>query len=261
MPEVFLGWDVGAWHCERNAKSRDALCALTLGEDGNPVLLGTPWRGNLREQIGGKADPVSEMFRCLKVELPTQGGITIAIDAALGWPREFRHLLLNDEAPGLIGDRPFENGLLYRETDRVLKKSGYRPLSVVQDMISSQSTKAMTFLVRAGLTSTSIGIWERGGGGAPRVTAIETYPAPAECSVSCSGLKASLMSDERFVGTLKGKDSVDKDLRDALVCAVISYLFSKQRNRLLAPEDSPNAVPKEEGWIWLPQDCYAPGTS
>ena len=44
---LYIGWDVGGWNCERNPTSRDAIVIL----DANLEIVGTPWRGNLRECI------------------------------------------------------------------------------------------------------------------------------------------------------------------------------------------------------------------
>jgi hypothetical protein len=48
--KYYVGWDVGAWHCDRNAKSRDALCVLKAGEDG-PEITGVVWRDNLKPKL------------------------------------------------------------------------------------------------------------------------------------------------------------------------------------------------------------------
>ncbi len=40
----FVGWDVGAWNCDKNGTSRDAIVIL----DEQRVIVGEPWRGNLR---------------------------------------------------------------------------------------------------------------------------------------------------------------------------------------------------------------------
>jgi hypothetical protein len=39
----FIGWDVGGWNCDKNAKSRDALAIL----DAYLNLVDKPRRGNL----------------------------------------------------------------------------------------------------------------------------------------------------------------------------------------------------------------------
>ena len=42
----YIGWDVGAWNCDKNRKSRDAIVVL----DGEKTVKGI-WRGNLRKTI------------------------------------------------------------------------------------------------------------------------------------------------------------------------------------------------------------------
>lgn len=44
-----IGWDVGGWNCDKNQNNRDAIVIL----DTNHEIVGSPWRGNLRECING----------------------------------------------------------------------------------------------------------------------------------------------------------------------------------------------------------------
>jgi hypothetical protein len=257
MVEAFLGWDVGAWHCDRNQKSRDALCALSLGNGGRPVLAGQPWRGNLRQALAREgSDPIAEMLRLAQVDPLGIGGVTVAIDAALGWPNAFRNLLIRGEVSEVIGETPFENKLLYRETDRVLKQNGHRPLSVVQDMISSQSTKAIVFLKRAGLVRTEPGIWRSADGTKPQVTAIETYPTPCQVHEAFAESCAEISSCEGFIKVCGKREHVEKDVRDSLYCALVAFAFATDREQLLSPEEAGSEIPLEEGWIWIPKQCY-----
>jgi len=54
-PRYFVGWDVGGWNCDRNAKSRDAVLIL----DEPLRIVGGSWRGNLRDAIN-EADTTRE---------------------------------------------------------------------------------------------------------------------------------------------------------------------------------------------------------
>lgn len=45
--ELFIGWDVGSWNCDKNPSSRDTLVVL----DSQRKLTGEPWRGSLRRVI------------------------------------------------------------------------------------------------------------------------------------------------------------------------------------------------------------------
>jgi hypothetical protein len=65
----YIGWDVGAWHCDDNPTSRDAIAIL----DDQLSLVGEPWRGNISELIlklntGLKVEGlIEELFRrCLE---------------------------------------------------------------------------------------------------------------------------------------------------------------------------------------------------
>ena len=85
---VFVGWDVGAWNCDKNRRSRDALCVLTL-RDSEPSVVGKPWRGNVRDVLvrhEGSA-LVEALLQRVEVDGDETGHVTIAIDAPLGWPR------------------------------------------------------------------------------------------------------------------------------------------------------------------------------
>ncbi|GAB4215627.1 MAG: hypothetical protein OHK0013_41380 [Sandaracinaceae bacterium] len=94
MMDLFLGWDVGAWNCDRNRESRDALCALEMGASG-PLLVGTPWRGNLRDVLVAHEGSalVDALLRQLNVAADEAQHVTIAIDTLLGWPRRMIELV------------------------------------------------------------------------------------------------------------------------------------------------------------------------
>lgn len=86
--DLFLGWDVGAWNCDQNPRSRDALCALEI-RGAEPVIVGKVWRDNLRELLcvhEGSA-LVDAMLKLLDVDPDKQGHLTIAIDTPLAWPK------------------------------------------------------------------------------------------------------------------------------------------------------------------------------
>ena len=238
--EIFLGWDVGAWHCDHGG-SRDALCALTTDSSGTPRLIGESWRNNLRETLNEHHGwgLLEKMLRLVGIEPHLADRVTVAIDTPLGWPIAFLALLTEGRIPSKIPPKQSQNELLFRETDRLLLNNGHRPLSVVQDMISSQSTKGLFFLERADLDLCETGIWLSEG---ERVTAIETYPTPCRSS----GLLGHFYKE---IDLGKG---VSVDTLDSLWCALVAFTFVTRRNELRPPDN----VPPEEGWIWLPRDCY-----
>ncbi|MFM7295936.1 MAG: hypothetical protein ACKO4Q_01780, partial [Planctomycetota bacterium] len=174
MGAFFLGWDVGAWNCDRNPRSRDALCALVA--DGSRFrLVGKTWRGNLRELLVNRSgiDLVEGFLELVEVRRTPPDGLIIAIDAALGWPAAAT-VLLEKQRTVAVPEVAIRNPYLFREQARILSESGIRPLSVVRDMIGSQSLKAMHFLARSKLRSDGRGAWVGEG-----VVAIETYPCAA----------------------------------------------------------------------------------
>jgi hypothetical protein len=258
MTEVALGWDVGAWHCEAG-ESRDSLFALVPDEEGRPRLAGNPWRGGLRETLNafeGKA-LVPAILALVGIEASADSAVTLAIDTPLGWPKAFTDLLTHRRLPDSIHEMRLKNEILYRRTERILIENGHRPLSVVQDMISSQSTKGMFFVGKAGLAAASTGVWSAAAGpGVPRVTAIETYPAPCKMGGSLEPYFAAISGHERVVKACGGGRHVAADIQDALYCALVAFAFATDRGALRAPEECIEPVPAEEGWIWVPKQCY-----
>ena len=245
MSDLFLGWDAGAWNCDRNRESRDALCALELGGSG-PVLVGTPWRGNLRDLLVAHAghDLVGALLRRLDVGADDSRHVTIAIDTPLAWPRRMLELV----TVGTCIDVPAEadnNPYLFRMQELALFGREQRPLSVVRDMIGSQSTKGIHFLHRARLAPMGVGIWGLGS-----TTAIETYPAAAVADLEVARLSAALLADVLGQERKPRNDAWQGDVRDAIACALIAMLHRQRPERLEAP--GPEAEPAE-GWIWLPK--------
>ena len=126
---------------------------------------------------------------------------------------------------------------------RAMFVAGRGPLSPVKDMIGSQSTKALHFLQRAQLVRREPGVWSGG-----RLTAIETYPAPA---VRRRGVRERVESVHEQVDAHASRwgPAARHDARDAATCAVVAWLFATQRDVLAAP---PLEADPAEGWIWLP---------
>lgn len=241
---LFVGWDVGGWHCDRNRESRDALVVLTLGRDGQPTLVGKAWRGSLRPTLMRHCgvDLVRAMLGHCGVSIDGAEAIMMAIDAPLGWPRAMI-TLASGGASAEVSDRDFDNPYTRRETELDLIRQGFTPLSNVRDMIGSQSTKAMHFLRAADLAPQSQARWSAAG-----ITAIETYPAVALKNALCAAQHGILMND------LLSRQSVTKpalpDVRDALACAVVAYLASEQTRSVVEP---PAGYPPLEGWIIVPK--------
>lgn len=232
----FVGWDVGGWNCDNNPHSRDAIVIL----DSDLAIVGSPWRGNLREHInetGTTDDWIGKLFSLCEVTPPgASSQITMAIDTPLGFSEELVQL-----AGGLHHAEPVgqskTNRYLFRCTERYLFAHGMAPLSAVKDMIGSQATKGMHVLAKFAPRIEDCGVWT----GVDHFHAIETYPAACKNSLTIRDIK-------RDRSPLKSED-----LEDARTCALVAYIFASDRSLLEPPSAD---VPIREGWIWLPRDIY-----
>lgn len=237
--DFLIGWDVGGWNCDRNAKSRDDIVIL----NSELTIVGKPWRGNLRDAINVSTNAqafIGKLFSLCDADLPNKVvHVTLAIDTPLGFSSAFTELVT-----GLKYAQPVErsdtNPYLYRQTERFLfEQCKLSPLSAVKDMIGSQATKGMHVLSKFAPTIARCGVW-RGG---EILSAIEAYPAACKSSESIATLRRHI---DHSLG--------NKDEQDALTCALVAYLFATQPEKLEAPPDS---VSMREGWIWVPKDIIA----
>jgi hypothetical protein len=228
----FIGWDVGGWNCDKNSKSRDAIVIL----DSSRYLVGTPWRGNLRRDINSASSTgewLEALFKRCGANYPgTDARYTMAIDTPLGFSTEFVDLITNNRAVPVLGDSE-TNPYLYRYTERFMFQSKNPPLSPIKDMIGSQATKGMHVLAKFATVNMSCGIWSDGGS----FWAIEAYPSACR-------------EHPRIVDLIGGRDLGNSDINDAMICAMVAYLFENERDLLEPP---PADVPKDEGWIWVPK--------
>jgi hypothetical protein len=252
MADLFLGWDVGAWNCDMNRESRDALCALAV-RDRQLEIVGSPWRGNLRDTLVVHEGPalVGALLERVGAPVAAAGHITIAIDTPLAWPRRMLDLVTKGvtvEVPAEADSNPY----LFRAQELALFAATCRPLSTVRDMIGSQSTKGIHFLRRAALQPGGVGVWSDAG---RTVVAIETYPAAAARDVEVARSTSRLLDD------LLGRERQSRsgpwqaDVRDAVACALVAWLHRTNAARLAAPTATVDAG---EGWIWLPANTTTP---
>ena len=253
---LYIGWDVGGWNCERNGKSRDALVIL----DGKCELVGKPWRGNLRNTINDASNS-SEWIKALLdlcqviwqgSELPT---VVLAIDTPLGFSESFRNLIAGKGAVESIEDSE-TNPYLFRYTERFLFQRGLKPLSAVKDMIGSQATKGMHALAKFSPRVKSVGVWQDEG----NLQAIEAYPSACKHSGTMGSLLQSFIVEQEILQLpldahwqgatfVPGIDHDDK--RDALICALLAWLYTNEPGQLEMP---PAETPRSEGWIFVPKD-------
>jgi len=229
--QVFIGWDVGAWNCDTNKKSRDALVVLHA----KGARLGEPWRGNLRELLNSAttaADLLAAILSLCKLPMPAKAWATIAIDAPLGFPDALVKLVIGGDTERLIGDCA-TNPYLYRATERRLVAEGVKPLSTVKDMIGSQSSKAMHAVARY-TRRIAPGVWSDGA----HLTLIETYPALCRSRAPAAFNDLAAATNAREI-----------DILDAEVCAQIARAYVQRPDWLEPPAPEVSAA---EGWIWAP---------
>lgn len=243
---LFIGWDVGAWNCDKNRSSRDALVVI----DSQRSLIGRSWRGSLRREINQSVDTGDFLLRVLSlcgIEGHDQSTpVVLAIDTPLGFSQGFVDLLVNGHVAAGTINRSSENPYLFRRTERFLFERGLSPLSALKDMIGSQATKGMHVLARFAPQIETCGVWTDGA----RLRAIEAYPSACKHSTAMAELHQEF--------GIRGQDGADLpegflhgDQFDALTCALIAWLFHFQPEKLLQPELN---VPIKEGWIFAPVD-------
>lgn len=229
--QVFVGWDVGGWNCDKNPKSRDAIVVL----DAEGSRIGQPWRGNLRRTLNDStsaADFLCALFSLCRIPRFGCFKATMAIDGPLGFSAAFARLITDGVPEGQIGQSA-ANPYLFRATERRLAGEGVMPLSAVKDMIGSQSTKAMHTVARF-TRLIAPGVWSDGA----CLTLIETYPA------LCRSRARSAFNDPAAAATARELDILDAD-----VCARIARAFVQDPDGLEPP---PSDVPTSEGWTWAP---------
>ena len=132
IAQFYVGWDVGAWNCEKNPFSRDAIVIL----DSKNQIVGKPfgWR-NLRTQINNASSTeewVETLFGLCDAELPDSPfHVTLAIDTPLGFSDAFRrlvdHLESVDQEIGSSSTNPY----LFRGTELFLFRNEITPLSAI----------------------------------------------------------------------------------------------------------------------------------
>jgi len=231
-PGYCIGWDVGGWNCDKNRASRDAIAILDSGRR----IVGKPWRGNLAKHIyeAKTSDEwIDKLFGLCNAVLASKGvDITLAVDTPLGFSDAFVDLVASRRAtePSTISG---DNAYLFRGTERWLYEQGLHPLSPVKDMIGSQATKGMHVLAKFAPISCGCGVWTDGG----NFEAIESYPSVCR-------------NHPDILGLLKDQPELNHpDLRDALVCALVAYLFAASPEALVPPIEGTSI---NEGWIWVP---------
>ncbi len=264
MAKYYIGWDVGAWHCDYNPNSRDAIYTL---KDEETIASIKPFWGNLKDVILNESDVLSFLNSLYKEEnfaFVTDDHITLAIDTPLGFPKAFRELIeerkvLFENSKGPKNFKYQENPYLFRKTERYLaanfKKEGesVQPLSAVQHMIGAQATKGMHFLKHFNFECKSTGIWESG-----NVKAIEVYPATCtlEHNKYDNPKRICVFRKNQGLREVDFYKAAKDDIKDAYIAARLAQDFEKYQLDAHMQEqvdfyEPCEDVPMEEGWIWV----------
>ena len=225
-------------------------------QEGNVGLAGGRLNGDslkieFAECPGTRADVEKKIVSRINAEKKNGGGVLIAIDAPLGWPKSLSRALCRHKA-GRAFSTPADQ-LFKRATDRwVRDKIKQKPLEIGADWIARTAYSALSFLLRLrNETGCAIPLaWN------PKklaeVSAIEVYPA---ATLKGRGFPSS--TTESIIENLKEeatlRDGVDEQMRanehirDAVVCVLAAADFVK--GEAVPPENMKLA--KKEGWIWV----------
>jgi hypothetical protein len=234
--KYYIGWDVGAWYCKTNEKgSCDAIVIL----DFNGELIGSI-RKNLINEIQDSQsciDFFEKIFEACGIkQFNKQASFIFSIDTPLGYSKKFVDLITNYNFEEKVSDTYRGNSYLFRKTEVFLTLKGFKPLSAINDMIGSHSTKGIHFLSKFGFKIESIGVWKK-----DNVIVIESYPAANKLEV--------IENNPSENNSLESKNkSKNNDIEDAYICAVIAKYFDQDPTLLYEPESD---IWINEGWIWV----------
>ncbi len=239
MSTYYVGWDVGAWHCDYKKKSQDALYIS------NKLFKQLCIRDQLNQET--IEDFLNKCFDNT-TNFTNEDTFYFAIDAVFSWPQAILNLLNEAISKEAIPEKFSTNPFLFRYTEQVISlKLNKQPQSVVQNQIGSQSTKIIYFLKKYNFQRIDLGVWKKKD---REIYAIETYPA---------------LLDNHDNNTLI---LPNQDLKDAQKCQNLAQMFETTRCKLMSPseyiEENPTTEDTDllkqriysEGWIWLPKNLW-----
>lgn len=201
----------------------------------------------------------------LREALRDPGGVLLAIDAPLGWPRRMGATLAAHRAGEAVDVA--KNDLFRRTTDDVVRTVlRKQPLEVGADLIARAAMEALAVLDELRKDSGK-GLplaWSPTGA---RDAVIEVYPG---ATLTAHGVARSKYKDpgtpgardpmvEAFEPRLKGlrqRAAEPSDIFDACLCIVCALDFLE--GRCLAPDAAQTAAANTEGWIWFARPAGTP---
>ena len=212
---------------------------------------------------GTRADVEKQVIAWINEE-KKNGGVLLAIDAPLGWPKSLSKSLCWHKA-GRALSTPADR-MFMRETDRqVCKAIGKTPLKVGADKIAIQAHSALSFLNNMrNETGRAIPLaWKPGC--VKGISAIEVYPAATlkergfpfegykKDTEQAENVRADIIDRLRLESEMELHENIKDEMRnnddvlDAVVCVLAAADFAK--GDAAPPENMKLA--KKEGWIWV----------
>lgn len=195
------------------------------------------------------------------------GGVLIAIDAPLGWPKSLsKHLCRHKAGRALSAPA---GRMFMRETDLCVREEiGQKPLEVGADKIARTAHKALSFLDNLrNKTGHKIPLaWKPGC--VKVVSVIEVYPAATlkargfpfegyKNSEHAENVRAKIIerleSEMALHENVKDETRGNDDVLDAVVCVLAAKDFAEYDSRVISPEEAGvgRKRAKKEGWIWV----------
>jgi len=218
---------------------------------------GTWQNGNLRitDVTNGQLHVPEEI---VSEWISDSGTSLLALDAPLGWPKDFGRTLAEHAAGELLQKEA--NRFFRRETDRFVQRNfGKVPLDVGADRIARTALSALQFLgMLSEITGFTIPLaWEVDFSG---IAAIEVYPAGMlhASRVQSSAYKRPdhVEARKRILAWLAKEATLpddpslplaDADALDAMLCALAGADFLAGK----ASPPSDLSLAQKEGWIWV----------
>ncbi len=196
----------------------------------------------------------------LRDALSDPGGVLLAVDAPLGWPRRMGATLAAHRAGEPVAVP--KNELFRRVTDDVVRRTlRKQPLEIGADLIARAAMEALAVLaeLRRDFAKPLPLAWSPA---AARDAVIEVYPG---ATLTAHGVARSQYKDPTTAGArdpmieafaprlagLRDRIAEPSDVFDACLCIVCALDFLD--GRCAPPDDSQRPAAQTEGWIWFAQ--------
>jgi hypothetical protein len=190
--------------------------------------------------------------------LQDPGGVLLAIDAPLGWPRRMGSTLAAHRAGEFVPVA--KNELFRRETDNLVRSTlRKQPLEIGADLIARAAMEGLAVLNE---------LRELGGKPLPLAwspdsaqdAVIEVYPGATLTAHDVARSKykdpategardAMIDAFEPRLAGLRGRGGEPSDIFDACLCIVCALDFLE--GRCIAPNAAQREAAQVEGWIWF----------